>query len=82
MSARDRNELDPAALELSGEDAFHFFRTDTRNWDLLVLDPPPFARERGSVERAARAYKDLHLWSFCRAGRGSAVAGAGGTQGA
>ncbi len=69
----DRNGLDPAAFELSGEDAFHFLRTDARNWDLLVLDPPPFARERGSVERAARAYKDLHLWSFCRARPGALI---------
>jgi 23S rRNA (cytosine1962-C5)-methyltransferase len=69
----ERNGLDPAALELSGEDAFQFLRSDVRSWDLLVLDPPPFARERGSVERAARAYKDLHLWSFCRARPGALI---------
>jgi 23S rRNA (cytosine1962-C5)-methyltransferase len=69
----ERNGLDPAALELSGEDVFQFLRADTRSWDLLVLDPPPFARERGSVERASRAYKDLHLWSLCRARPGALI---------
>lgn len=69
----ERNGLDATALELSGEDVFQFLRTDPRSWDLLVLDPPPFARERGSVERAARAYKDLHLWSLCRARPGALI---------
>ncbi len=69
----ERNGLDPAALELSGEDVFQFLRHDARSWDLLILDPPPFARERGSVERAARAYKDLHLWSLCRARPGALI---------
>jgi 23S rRNA (cytosine1962-C5)-methyltransferase len=58
---------------MSGEDAFRFLRQDRRAWDLLVLDPPPFAKDRGSLERALRAYKDLNLWALCRARTGALV---------
>ncbi len=69
----ERNGLDPARLELAAEDVFRFVRHDTRQYDLLVLDPPPFAKDRSSLDRATRAYKDLHLWSFCRARAGALI---------
>ncbi len=67
------NSLPPEGLEMSGEDVFRFLRRDERSWDLLILDPPPFAKDRGSVERALRAYKDLNLWAFCRARPGALI---------
>ncbi|MBN1335161.1 MAG: class I SAM-dependent rRNA methyltransferase [Deltaproteobacteria bacterium] len=30
-------------------------------WDVVVLDPPPFARRRADLDAAARAYKDVNL---------------------
>lgn len=67
------NGLDPARFEAVSGDAFSFLRHETRTFDLLVLDPPPLARDRGSLERALRAYKDLHLWAFARARPGAFV---------
>ena len=32
-----------------------------RNYDVVVLDPPAFAKSRGQVESAARGYKDINL---------------------
>jgi 23S rRNA (cytosine1962-C5)-methyltransferase len=29
-------------------------------WDVVVCDPPAFAKKRGDVERAARGYKDIN----------------------
>lgn len=29
-------------------------------WDIVVCDPPAFAKKRGDVERAARGYKDIN----------------------
>jgi 23S rRNA (cytosine1962-C5)-methyltransferase len=29
-------------------------------WDIVVCDPPAFAKKRGDVERAARGYKDVN----------------------
>lgn len=33
---------------------------------LVICDPPPLARRRGEVDRAARAYKDLNRLAFSR----------------
>lgn len=33
-------------------------------WDLIILDPPPFAKKRGSLEGALRGYKDINLRSL------------------
>jgi 23S rRNA (cytosine1962-C5)-methyltransferase len=67
------NDLDPGRLEMSGDEVAHFLRRDARTFDLLVLDPPPFAKDRGSVDRAARAYKDINLWAFCRSRPGALI---------
>ena len=29
-------------------------------WDLIVTDPPAFAKRRGDVDRACRGYKDVN----------------------
>lgn len=48
-------------------DAFEFVRRDEAAYDLLVIDPPPLARRRADVTRAARAHKDLLLHALRRA---------------
>jgi 23S rRNA (cytosine1962-C5)-methyltransferase len=47
--------------EAIAEDAGAYLRRETRRFDLVALDPPPFARRKRDVAQAARAYKDLHL---------------------
>lgn len=32
-----------------------------RTWDVVILDPPAFAKSKGSVESACRGYKDINL---------------------
>lgn len=36
-------------------------RRQEEPWDVIILDPPPFARKKGSLEGALRGYKDLNL---------------------
>ncbi len=67
------NGLPPERLEVVGGDAFHYLRREDRQFDLIVIDPPPLARERGALDRALRAYKDLHLWAFVRARESSLI---------
>ncbi len=55
------------APELIQADAFRFLREDAGAYDLIVLDPPPLARQRRDVQRAARAYKDALLHALRRA---------------
>ena len=30
-------------------------------WDLIILDPPPFAKSKSALENALRGYKELNL---------------------
>lgn len=44
------------------QDCFNFLRTLKPNdFDCIILDPPAFAKSLGSVEKAARGYKDINL---------------------
>ncbi|MGH9456134.1 MAG: class I SAM-dependent rRNA methyltransferase [Thermoanaerobaculia bacterium] len=67
--ARRNHELNPSqtAVTFTVADAFQHVRAvarEGRTFDLIVCDPPAFARARGEVERAARGYKDINLYAF------------------
>jgi 23S rRNA (cytosine1962-C5)-methyltransferase len=49
--------------EVVETDGFEFARKRARGFELAIVDPPPLARRKADVQRAARAYKDvlLHL---------------------
>lgn len=68
------NDLPPERMRLVREPAQRFLRQAREPYDLIVLDPPPFARERRSLPRAARAYKDLNLWALQRLAPGGHLA--------
>ncbi|MEO8216271.1 MAG: class I SAM-dependent rRNA methyltransferase [Acidobacteriota bacterium] len=54
----------PAQIEFRVTDVFDHLRkleNDGRQFDLVVCDPPAFARSRGDVDRASRGYKDINL---------------------
>jgi 23S rRNA (cytosine1962-C5)-methyltransferase len=55
-----RNGLDPDRAEWHGDDVFAFLAQSERRFDVVVLDPPPFARHRADRERAVRGYRDLN----------------------
>lgn len=61
------NGFDAARASWLDADAFKTLRRlvdEGERFDLIVLDPPKFAPNRDSVERAARAYKDINLSGF------------------
>jgi 23S rRNA (cytosine1962-C5)-methyltransferase len=60
------NGLDAARVEWSEDNVFEFLRRDERTYGLVVCDPPPLARRREEVERAARAYKDVNRLAIQR----------------
>ena len=56
-----------AAAEWIEDDVFQrlrLFRDESRQFDIVVLDPPNFAPTAAHAERAARAYKDINLLAF------------------
>jgi 23S rRNA (cytosine1962-C5)-methyltransferase len=59
------NGLDEARGEWLSNDVFDVLTSladvgDEKRYDLVVLDPPPFARHRADRDKAVRAYRDLN----------------------
>jgi len=42
-------------------DAFEVLRSLKPEYDIVILDPPPFAKRKGNLSGASRGYKDLNL---------------------
>jgi 23S rRNA (cytosine1962-C5)-methyltransferase len=63
--ARENAELSGAAnLEVVEQNAFDFLRDEAEKepaYDLVVLDPPAFAKNKASVPAARRGYKEVNL---------------------
>ncbi len=45
-------------------DCFDYLRSTQTAYDLIVLDPPAFAKNSKAMDAAARGYKDLNLIAF------------------
>ena len=63
-SAWHLNGLDASAGSFVRADVFEYLRDVAAPSDLVVLDPPPFARRRTDRERARAGYKDVNLRAF------------------
>jgi 23S rRNA (cytosine1962-C5)-methyltransferase len=59
--ARRNHALNGLAAQFEVADVFQYVRQNREQYDLLICDPPAFARSRGEVDRAARGYKDVNL---------------------
>ncbi len=60
------NEFPRLPKRFERADVFDFLREDTEEYDLIVLDPPSFARSQKAVKKAARGYKDINMLAFRR----------------
>ncbi len=54
-------------------DVNDFLRRERRTFDLISVDPPPFAKKKRDVPAASRAYKDVNLRALARAAEGAHV---------
>ncbi len=62
------NQIDSNRNENITGDVFQVlrqFRNDSRQFDMVILDPPRFADSRRQINKAARGYKDIN-WLACR----------------
>jgi 23S rRNA (cytosine1962-C5)-methyltransferase len=60
---REANGLPFGNADFVREDVFEDLRRRVREretWDLVVCDPPAFAKKKSDLERAARGYKDVN----------------------
>jgi 23S rRNA (cytosine1962-C5)-methyltransferase len=74
--ARDNfrdNGLDVSKHGFYEEDVFEYLRKPDIKADIIVLDPPAFARTRKELPQAMRGYRDIHRLAFSRVERGGFV---------
>src|SRR6266481_627900 len=67
------NGYDPERASFVRDDVFTFLRGDLPSFDLVILDPPPFARRRTEHDRALAGYKDVNLQALRHTERDSLV---------
>jgi 23S rRNA (cytosine1962-C5)-methyltransferase len=63
-------ELPAERAEWVRANVFEHLRQHEERFELVICDPPPLARRRDDVQRAARAYKDLNRLAFGRTAPG------------
>jgi 23S rRNA (cytosine1962-C5)-methyltransferase len=83
-SSEAANELARGNLEGNGfsphdhpvvrADVFAYLRQAGEPFDVVILDPPAFAKARKDMEKAARAYKDINLHAMRCIGDGGILA--------
>lgn len=70
MDAVNRNaQLNGVSIKCITDNAFDFLKKEAalvrdggeHKWDLIILDPPSFTRNKKSVHDAMRGYKEIHL---------------------
>jgi 23S rRNA (cytosine1962-C5)-methyltransferase len=55
-------------------DCFKYLRTMATDFDLVILDPPAFAKSKQALDQAARGYKDINRVALQRMAPGSFLA--------
>ena len=60
----DLNPLGKVPHRMVRGDVFEIMRTFDPGYDIVVLDPPPFAKKKGHIASASRGYKELNLQAF------------------
>ena len=58
------NRLDKIPHQMIRGDVFEILRGLEPGYDIVILDPPPFAKKKGHLPSASRGYKDLNLYAF------------------
>lgn len=62
--AKKNAERNGLKADFQGANVFDWFtaqRDAAAAWDLIILDPPPFAKSKSALEGALRGYKELNL---------------------
>lgn len=68
------NGLSPEDHPVVRADVFRYLRETDETFDLVILDPPAFAKSRREVAGAARGYKDANLQAVLRLREGGVLA--------
>ncbi|MEK6654031.1 MAG: class I SAM-dependent rRNA methyltransferase [Thermodesulfobacteriota bacterium] len=69
-----RNGLSPENHPVLTANVFDYIRATEDVFDLIILDPPAFAKSRKDVARSARGYKEINLQAARRLREGGLLA--------
>jgi 23S rRNA (cytosine1962-C5)-methyltransferase len=69
-----RNGFSPEQHPILTANVFDHLRETEETYDLIVLDPPAFAKSRKDVDRSARGYKEINLQAARRLREGGFLA--------
>lgn len=69
-----RNGCSPDQHPILTHNCFEYLRETEEVFDLIILDPPAFAKSRKDVERSARGYKEINLQAAKRLREGGMLA--------
>lgn len=73
--ARKNAERNQVNAEFRVANVFDYFRERREEtWDLIILDPPPFAKSKSALEGALRGYKEINLRAMQRLAPGGILA--------
>lgn len=65
------NRINPERHRFVEADVFHFLKTASWDYDLIILDPPAFVKKREDVSTAFRAYKEMNQYVMKHMKKGS-----------
>lgn len=55
-----RNNFDPKRHQIFQADAFDFLTNEPLDYDLVILDPPAFAKKKADIKRACQGYREIN----------------------
>ncbi|MCE5262345.1 MAG: class I SAM-dependent rRNA methyltransferase [Deltaproteobacteria bacterium] len=70
----NRNGFSPEMHPVLTANCFEYLRETEELFDLIVLDPPAFAKSRKDVERSSKGYKEINLRAAGRLREGGMLA--------
>ena len=78
VAARRNAEKNGLRAEFVGANVFDWFNAPVREteapWDVIILDPPPFAKSKSALAGALRGYKEINLRAMQRLAPGGILA--------
>ena len=60
-AARENAKRNDVEIEVIEHNVFDFLKHAEPNYDLIILDPPSFTRNKKTLNDAMRGYKEIHL---------------------
>lgn len=64
-----RNGIDDV-IKAEAHNAFHYLKNMEEEFDIIVLDPPSFTKNKKTLKDALRGYKEIHLRALKHLGKG------------